>query len=177
MRPSTSWPRKATRCRTRSRPSNLEPRKLVRARLAARWRNHDGAMEPSSVTSTLSPPADRHWTQATGLHVVAWIEPKIDALGIDARSHYVETFWLPVLGPSATWLLRRIADGLDRSPDGFELDLEETARALRLGGRGGRHSPFRRAILRCTRYGLARHAGKGVLAVRRTVAPLPHRHL
>ena len=43
--------------------------------------------------------------------------------------------WLGILGPSATWLLRRLADGLDARPDGYDLALEDTARSLGLGTR------------------------------------------
>ncbi|HEX3947299.1 MAG TPA: hypothetical protein VHW47_06315, partial [Acidimicrobiales bacterium] len=111
------------------------------------------------------------------VRIVSWEDPVVESAGFDPRSTYVERFWLPLLGPSATWLLRRIADGLDTSPEGFALDLDETARALGLGGLGSRHSPFRRAILRSTRYGLVRHAGTGTLAVRRMVSAIPHRHV
>ena len=37
-----------------------------------------------------------------------WPDPVIDALGHDPRSSYVETYWLGILGPSTTWLLRRL---------------------------------------------------------------------
>jgi hypothetical protein len=111
------------------------------------------------------------------LRVVAWDDPLIDAGGWDPRSAYVERFWLPVLGPSATWLLRMMADGLESSPDGFDLSLDDAARRLGLGGLGSRHSPFQRAILRCTRYGVARHLGPQALAVRRRIASVPRRHL
>jgi hypothetical protein len=134
-------------------------------------------MEPSSVTSTLSHTADRHSTQPTALHVVAWIEPKVDALGIDARSHYVETFWLPVLGPSATWLLRRIADGLETEPDGFDLDLDRMGRRLGINASDRTNSPMRLALDRCLRYGLARRTATNSLSVRRFVPYLPRRAL
>ena len=74
--------------------------------------------------------------------VEPWPDPVIDELGHDPRSAYVERFWLPVLGPSTVWLLRRLADQLDRQPDGFELDLVDTARCLGVGMRGGRNSPM-----------------------------------
>jgi hypothetical protein len=109
--------------------------------------------------------------------VVPWDDPVVDAGGIDPRSAYVERCWLPLLGPSATWFLRFVADRLDAHPDGFPLDLDGTARAIGLGGLGSRHSPFRRAILRCGRYGLVRHVGPDTLAVRRAVTPIPHRHV
>ncbi len=111
------------------------------------------------------------------LRIVAWEDPVVEATGMDPRSSYVETFWLPVLGPSATWLVRHLADGLDAVPDGFDLCLEDEARRLGLGGLGSRHSPFQRAILRCARYGLARHTGPGTLAVRRRISPVPRRHV
>lgn len=109
-----------------------------------------------------------------GVRVVAWVDDLVDAAGLDPRSSYVERFWLPVLGPTATWLLRRLADGLTASPAGFDLDLDETARALGLGGVGSRHSPFQRAVVRCARYGIVRHLDANRLAVRRRMAPLPH---
>ncbi len=107
------------------------------------------------------------------IRVVPWDDPLVESLGFDLRSRYVERFWLPVLGPSATWLLRRIADRLASDPEGFDLPLEDTARALGLGGVGGRHSPFNRALARCARYRALRHAGTGVVAVRRRLAPVP----
>ena len=41
-------------------------------------------------------------------------------------------FWLGVLGPTATWLLRRLVAGFDRQPNGYELDVAGTARRARL---------------------------------------------
>ena len=35
-----------------------------------------------------------------GLCVEPWHDPVIDEVGHDPRSTYVETFWLPVLGPT-----------------------------------------------------------------------------
>ena len=67
--------------------------------------------------------------------VVAWVDPVVDTLGYDPRSWYVEQFWLPIVGPTSTWFLRRIAAGFDSEPGGFDLNLDEMARALGLGGR------------------------------------------
>lgn len=110
------------------------------------------------------------------LRVVAWDHPAAQA-GMDALGSYVETFWLPLLGPSAVLLLRRLVAGLRTAPGGYLLDLGEAARALGLGGVGGRRSPFRRAIQRCTRYTIARHVDAGVLAVRRRLDPLSERQV
>ncbi|HXQ60071.1 MAG TPA: hypothetical protein VN799_08225 [Acidimicrobiales bacterium] len=106
------------------------------------------------------------------LHIVAWVDPVVDTLGYDPRSFYVEQFWLPVVGPTSTWFLRRVAARFDAAPGGFELNLDDTARALGLGGREGRHSPFQRALHRCVSFKLARPHGPGALSVRRRIPPL-----
>src|SRR5437763_1125350 len=111
------------------------------------------------------------------LTVVPWPDVVIDALGHDPRSPYVETYWLAVLGPSTTWLLRRLAFRLEAEPDGFSLDLAETARSLGLGAKGGRHSPFMRALGRCIAFGLARSETCNSLAVRRRLPPLNRRQV
>jgi len=115
--------------------------------------------------------------EAEVIRIVGWPDPVIDRLGYDPRSLYVETFWLGILGPTCTWLMRRLAAGLDDRPDGFDLDVEDTARALGLGSRSGRHSPFRRALARCVTFQVARRHGPMTLAVRRRLPPLPRRHL
>jgi len=110
------------------------------------------------------------------LPIRPWIDEVIDTLGFDPRSSYVERFWLPILGPSTTWLLRRIAAAFDRSPEGFELPLADTARELGLGDKGGRHSPFIRALWRSCQFDMARMVG-GTLEVRRRLPPLSRRQL
>jgi hypothetical protein len=114
---------------------------------------------------------------ADTLEIRPWPDPVIDTLGHDPRSHYVETYWLGVLGPSTTWLMRRLASGLEASPAGFTLPLADTARALGLGDKGGRHSPFVRALSRCIQFDLAQEQGAGTLAVRRKIPPLSRRHV
>jgi hypothetical protein len=106
------------------------------------------------------------------LTVQPWVDPVIDAVGHDVRSPYVERFWLGLLGPSSTWLLRRLVTRLDAEPDGFELDLALTATELGLGIRSGRHSPFLRSIERCCRFGAAQRLGEGTIRVRRKLPPL-----
>ena len=121
------------------------------------------ALAPSDRTH---PPAPDH------LHVEAWADPVVDRVGHDPRSAYVERFWLGVLGPSTTLLMRRLATELDAQPTGFDLDLAETSRSLGLGGNKGRHSAFLRAIDRTTTFRLARRAGRDGLQVRRHLPPL-----
>lgn len=106
------------------------------------------------------------------LLVMAWRDPVVDALGFDPRSSYVERFWLPLLGPTSTWLLRRMAGEFDTHPDGFSLDAADCARSIGIGNRGGRNGPFHRSIERCIRFGLARREEHDIIAVRPRVPPL-----
>ncbi len=111
------------------------------------------------------------------LAIRPWADEVIDALGFDPRAPYVERFWLGVLGPSTTWLLRRTAAGFDAAPDGFDLPLADTARALGLGDRGGRHSPFLRSVNRTIQFGMAMMTGPEELSVRRRLPPLARRQV
>ena len=111
------------------------------------------------------------------LLVRPWPDPAIDALGHDARSVYVEQFWLGILGPSTTWLLRHFAAGLEESPDGFEMDLPAVAKQLGLGDKQGRHSPFMRSLARCIQFDLAELEDAHTMAVRRRIPPLTLRQV
>lgn len=111
------------------------------------------------------------------LHVRPWRDDAVDQAGFDPRSPYAEDFWLPVLGPSTLWLLRRFAAGFDYSPEGFDLDLAETARSLGLSERAGRGSPFLRALNRTVGFGMAKLTGPEELSVRRRVPPLNNRQV
>jgi hypothetical protein len=132
------------------------------------------AVPPTGLTA----PSPRATVATPGqLHIVAWEDPIADPHGVHPCSRYVELYWLGILGPSATWLLRRISYGLEMSAEGFDLDLSETARSLGLGDRMGKNSPFRRALHRLSTFELARAHGPGALAVRTHIPPLPLRHL
>ena len=97
----------------------------------------------------------------TEFDVRPWPDSVIDEVGHDPRSAYVERFWLGVLGPSSVVFLRRLARELESSPSGFTLPLEETARTLGLGMRGGRNSPFLRTITRCAQFHLVHFDERG----------------
>ena len=109
--------------------------------------------------------------------IEAWPDALIDRLGHDPRSAYVERFWLAILGPSTVLLMRHLAHELDEHPEGFTLDLTDTARALGVGMRGGRQSPFMRTLDRVCRFGAARWQTPDRLAVRRKLAPLTRSQL
>ena len=105
------------------------------------------------------------------IRIVPWPDAVVDALGHDPRSSYVERFWLGLLGPATTLLLRRVARDLDAQPDGYWMDVEVTARTLGLVARS-RHSPFMRSLGRCCQFGLAYPHHESMLAVRRRLPPL-----
>jgi hypothetical protein len=101
-----------------------------------------------------------------------WTDPVIDEIGHDARSPYVERFWLGVLGPSATWFLRYVADRLDTAPNGFDLDIAECATAIGLGRPWGTTAAFPRMVTRVCQFGCGRLLNRTLLEVRRTLPPL-----
>jgi hypothetical protein len=110
------------------------------------------------------------------LIVLPWLDQTVERNGFDPRGRYAELFVLPVLGPTATWLLRRLVEGLDASPDGYELDLAQTAGSLGLSITREKSGPFTRAFHRCLMFGYAQPVAYG-LAVRRMISPLAPRQL
>lgn len=114
--------------------------------------------------------ADRLGVVGETLIVYPWFDPVVDASGQPMCGTYVEQFWLGVLGPTATWLARRLVGGFDHYPDGYELNLPDTAAELGVTFRTDKECPFTRALERLTLFGLAQTYSYG-LAVR-TRAPL-----
>jgi len=111
------------------------------------------------------------------LTVRPWPDPVLDTLGHDPRSLYVETFWLPTLGPTAVLLLRHLAHRFDERPDGLELTVVDTSQALGLGCRDGTSSPLLRCLARLAQFDLACDDGRGTVAVRRNLPPINRRHV
>ena len=105
-----------------------------------------------------------------------WVDPIVDERGHDPRSAYVERYWLGVIGPTATWIMRRFADRFDADPTGFTLDLEHTASTMGLSFAKGHNSPFGKALHRCVMFGLAQPLSDG-FAVRRRFPSVAQRHL
>ena len=111
------------------------------------------------------------------LDIIAWHDPVLDDRGHDPRSPYVERFWLGLLGPSVTWLLRRFARGLEEHPAGFRINLAETGRALGLGESIARNSTTQRTITRACQFGFAQRVGPDRLSVRTHLPELTRRQL
>jgi hypothetical protein len=110
------------------------------------------------------------------LTIYPWNDAVIDHTGHPVRGDYVEQFWLGVLGPTATWLLRRLVAGFEYWPDGYELDLIETAQAIGTVYKPGQDSAFTRSIDRLVMFGLAQRYADGI-AVRTRVPLLTPRNL
>jgi hypothetical protein len=107
--------------------------------------------------------------------VVAWHDPVIDTVGFPVTHPYVETLWLPVIGPSTTWALRRLGVWAAACPDGVSVPLQELAGSLGIGAGVAPSAPIQRTLRRLVQFGLARWNGR--LSVRTTVPPLSARQL
>lgn len=97
---------------------------------------------------TLQPIRPTDEPALTTLHIRRWHDPLIDQLGHDARSRYVERFWLGILGPSTTLLLRALTDELDAGRGEAEVNLDDVAAQLGIGHKGGRNSALSRSLQR-----------------------------
>lgn len=110
--------------------------------------------------------------------VTATIRPHVDIRHhgsrptFDPRSYYAETFWLPILGPSTLWFLRKVAERFDTEPNGFELDLIEASLSLGIPSKGGRNNPFGRAIKRVVSFKMGETIDEQTIAIVRTMPPL-----
>jgi hypothetical protein len=120
-------------------------------------------------------PADVHdWLVVHDpLPVSAWIDRHVDTTGVDARSAYVETYWLGLLGPSCVLVARRLVAWLDAEPAGFEISLAALASTLGLGSSTGRRAPVVRTLTRLVDFHLANI--DQTFAIRRKFPPLTAR--
>jgi hypothetical protein len=84
--------------------------------------------------------------------VRAWTDN--DTSGHMPASSYVETFWLPILGPTATWLYRRLAALCVHHDEGVQLDVADLAAQL-----GVRPQVIEHTLPRLVRFNLVRPRG------------------
>ncbi|HET9547240.1 MAG TPA: hypothetical protein VFO97_05365 [Desertimonas sp.] len=106
---------------------------------------------------------------------VPWSDPVVEAVGFGFDHAYVELLWLPVVGPSSTWIFRRLGARVSQHPDGVDIDLAELSNSMGLGDVVGSTSTVQRSLRRLLRFGLASWQGR--LAVRTAVPPLAARNL
>lgn len=86
-------------------------------------------------------------------------------------SPYVETFWLPTIGPSALLIFRRLNQRL-HGRLAITIDLNDLAGEMGLHGVAA-NSPVVRTLARLIRFGFA-DVAHGELRVRSTVLSLPY---
>lgn len=108
--------------------------------------------------------------------VVRMVVGEVRSPVFPVQHRYVEMLWLPVIGPSATWMLRRLGAWAAACPDGAPVLLPELSEALGLGGSSGASSSVQRTLRRLVRFGLARWSGS-VLEVATEVPLVPDRQL
>lgn len=119
-------------------------------------------------------------TEEAIIHIVPWEDALVEEHGYTIDDPYIEMFWLPILGPTATWLIRRLAGGLQQQPEGYMVDMTDLARGIGVNYTPGRHNPFARGLSRCTMFGAAQQIAvqpHRTIAVRRVLPQLPARHL
>lgn len=97
------------------------------------------------------------------------LDEVVETHGFTPMSSYVEFCWLPVLGPTSTWLYRRVGPLVIAGIK--EVDTLELAATLGLSTGLSRHAALARAIQRLHRFGVVRYDGEGVV-VRRALGPL-----
>lgn len=133
------------------------------------------AADETAVAPSQSPDAAAKQTGRDMLWVEPWDDPITDPLGHDPVSKYAELFWLPILGPSSLWLLRRVSLMLQDSPSGFSVKMCDLAQEIGLGNWRGPRSPFQRAVDRCCDFQLAVRREESFVYVRRRVPTLGRR--
>jgi len=126
---------------------------------------------PAPSDATGRPQARRSAPNGRTGGVELWVEPWNDLCpdadrGHHPRSPYVELFWLGVLGPSSTWLIRRLALRLAEAPCRVLVHTAEIAGDTGLRGRQALQTAFERAFERCCRFGLMQRGRHNTLFVR-----------
>jgi hypothetical protein len=104
-------------------------------------------------------------------------KPIIDARGFPMCSDYTEYFWLPILGPSATWLVRRFASLVEDVADDVIVNVNALAAALGMSYVPGRVGPFTRSVKRTIMFNFVQPSPvhDETLYVRTVAPPLPTR--
>lgn len=72
------------------------------------------------------------------------------------QHQHLEMLWLPVIGPSTTWLFHRLGGWALACPEGLTVVLPELSESLGLGWSSGANSSVQRSMRRLMMFGLAR---------------------
>jgi len=99
------------------------------------------------MTAAMVGAAALQWiSEADPLPVGVRAAQPTDRLGYALDDDYVETFWLPILGPSSILALRRLSLWLANSPHGITVPLATLSACLGLGHGTGRHASIVRTL-------------------------------
>lgn len=101
----------------------------------------------------------------------------VDTMGFDPRTSYVEHFWLPILGPSSVFLLRRLAYIFDVHLETHDVSLKDISFEIGLGSPKGFGNSITKTLNRLIQFDMAKLLPSGTLAVRRSLPPLNIRQL
>ena len=130
----------------------------------------------------MSPIVSRSVNPAAPVLVVeALPDPVVEAAGHDPRSAYAHDYWLPILGPSALAVTRKLIERLEADGERTTVDVVELAASVGLGSNAGltRNSRIVATLDRLCQFGLAQaHSGPGGITlyrVRTAWAPLTRR--
>lgn len=108
------------------------------------------------------------------LKLMPWRDELVEEVGFGPRSMYVEMCWLPIMGPTTTWLYRRLGSWAEFNKDGVTVDTVDLSTSMGLGESLARNAGIARAIGRLIRFEAARWQADE-LHVRTALAPLPAR--
>ena len=111
------------------------------------------------------------------LRILHWRDPILDSHGFGVDSEYAELFWLPTLGPSVLWLLRRVATFLISNNDSVAIESELLGAMLGLKFGKARDSLIEKTIRRCIYFSVARPTGSDSIAFKTSLGPLSQRQL
>lgn len=129
------------------------------------------------MSTNLRPlPAPAAGEHANGkIHVSSW--DVVEEVAFSPDSEYVEWYWLPVLGPSATLMYRRLHHCLAEMGGEADVDLLTLAAMLGLGAHFTKNSPVIRSLERLVSFRMARPTGLGSIELRSEAPVLSERSL
>jgi hypothetical protein len=91
--------------------------------------------------------------------VTKWSDRVVETLGYPMDAEYVETFWLPIIGPTATWLARRLAQ-IAANDAPTPVPLVPLAAAIGISdAKLGKNDTISKAITRLRVFGIVRFDG------------------
>ena len=112
------------------------------------------------------------------LAVVAYEDPVIEQLGFGPDDPYIEQCWVTIVGPSTSWMWRRLARvAIQTGTVPAVVDTTDLLLSIGLGEGLRKNSPGARTVARLVAFDLAKRGGGdgGVLAVRRALPRLCER--